>query len=315
MKAIIWDLDETLWKGTVHYGETVKLKAETKEVLKQLHKLGIVQCICSFNPSEYVLKKLEEFDMIKYFTIISARMDKGKHYVIKDMIKTLNFYPEDVLFVDDIPLNREMVKMFTGCNVDYDENLYNIMKYFDTDRLRLMKEHQIRVTAEKEWKGDRKEFLKIIKNKIKIKLATEDEIPRITNLANRTNELNAARNRYTEVEIEKFIKDKRQYTVYVAYLSDKFGDYGLVGEIIIKKEDNWDITDVCVSCRTMGRDVGSSLFKYVIKKVKKIGNITTLTGRVIPNQDNFRMAHLFERCGFKKEKIYESIIYYTYKIK
>ena len=40
MKAIIWDLDETLWEGTVYHKESVKLKQETREILKKLDKLG-----------------------------------------------------------------------------------------------------------------------------------------------------------------------------------------------------------------------------------------------------------------------------------
>jgi len=191
--------------------------------------------------------------------------------------------------------------MSVGCHVDYDTDLYQMMKYFDTERLVLMNQQRNRLNAENNWSGSNKEFLKIIGNEIRISLGEEFEIPRLANLANRTNELNASRNRYSEAEIETFIKDEN-YRVFVSYLKDKFGDYGLIGEVIIEiKEDEWFIKDVCVSCRTMGRGVASSMFETVIKEFKK-NNVKKLTGVVVPNEDNFRMTRLFEKFGFKAIK-------------
>ena len=228
MKAVIWDLDCTLWNGTIYHGDKVSLKPETKEVLKQLDKLGIIQCVCTHNDIVPALMQIQQFGLEKYFKIVAGRTDTDKAVMIQKILDELELEPEEVLFVDDIQLNREHVKLAVGCHIDYETDLFKIMKYFDTDRLLSMNQHRDRLNAEKRWKGTMRDFLKTIDMDIHIKTAEIFELERITNLANRTNELNATRTRYTEDAIRAFfINDK--YEIYVVYLKDKFGDYGLIG--------------------------------------------------------------------------------------
>ena len=296
MKMIIWDLDETLWHGTVFYDD-VKLKSETKEILKQIDKLGIIQCVVSKNNPEDVAGKLSGFGIGKYFKTIMINWEP-KHENIFHIIEAEKIDPKEVLFIDDDPVNRESVKQFVGCHVDYDTDLYEIMKYFDTERLVSMRQQRTRKTAETTWKGDFKEFLKTVNMEINIVEPDSTMIPRITNLANRTNELNATRNRYTEEKIKQYMEDEN-YLMLVAFMKDKFGDYGLIGEIIIeKKETEWVIQDMCISCRTMGRGVGSELLKRVIELAK--GNVTKIFGAIKKTKENFRMPKLYEKHGFVK---------------
>ena len=314
MKLVIWDLDETLWEGTIYYNETVKLKPEAREVLKQIDKLGVMQYVCSHNKLEPVLEKIEEFGLTKYFKGIRAEVGREKPEIIQEILDEENIMPEETIFFDDTPLNRGSVKEIVGCHTDYEEDLYKVMKYFDTNRLKLMNQQRTRVTAEESFKGDFKEFLKTANMVVDIKVAGTDEIPRITNLANRTNELNAVRNRYNEGEIERFISDNN-YIIYVVYLRDKFGDYGLIAEAIVERNENeWFIKDVCVSCRTMGRGIGTKLLKRIID-LAKASSIKKVTGYIIKNDSNFRMGPLFEKRGFKATKIENEIQWYELEIK
>jgi len=308
MKMIIWDLDETLWEGTVFYDD-VKLKPETKEVLKQLRKLGVIQCIVSKNNEEDAIKKLKEFGIENEFAQIIVNW-KPKHENIFSLLEKLNIQPEETLFVDDDPVNRESVKQFIGCHVDYEKDLYKIMKYFDTDRLLLMNQQRKRISAESNWKGNFKEFLKTVDMKITISEALPEQIPRITNLANRTNELNANRNRYTENQIEEFLTDAR-HLILVAHMTDKFGDYGLIGEIIVDVTDSfWKIEDLCVSCRTMGRGVGHELLKQILNIAKEY-SVKQIIGSVKKDKVNFRMPKLYKKLGFKEsEKSNKDYYYY-----
>jgi len=313
MKLVVWDLDETIWHGTIYYGDSVTLKPEAREVLKQLDKLGIKQAICSHNNFASAVKKIAELGLTKYFFVIKAKVGVEKDVMVKQILKEQKFLPEETLFVDDTMFNREIVRESVGCHVDYEEDLYQIMKYFDTDRLILMNQQRNRLNDENNWVGTKEEFLKKIRSEIHIKTASKEEISRLTTLANRTNELNSTRNRYTEVEIEKFIKEK-SYIVYVAYLKDKFGDYGLIGEVIIEVQNkNWFIKDICVSCRTLGRGIGGKLIEYVYDMAKK-SDIKKLIAHIVPSIDNFRMKPLFENRGFKyirnddTTEIYEQVI-------
>lgn len=296
MKVIIWDADETLWYGTIYNGESVTLKSETKEVLKQISKLGIKQVVCSHNEQNKVEDELKKQGIIDYFTFIYASTILEKSEMIKSMLTELKIDPVEALFIDDTPINRAIVHEKLGVHVDYFTDLYEIFKYIDTERLVLMNQQRNRETAEKNWKGDMKEFLKTVNNTITIKSAELDEVKRITDLANRTNELNSTRTRYTEDQIKQFMSSNN-YIVKVAYLSDIYGQYGLIGEIICSIDnESIFIQDICVSCRTMGRGVGKAL----IDDIKSIKGKKKLKGVLIPNEYNGRMKALFESCGFKE---------------
>ncbi len=310
MKLVIWDLDNTIWDGIIFHGEKVVLKPEAKEVLKQIDKIGVKQVVCSYNELDNCLKRIKEFGIDTYFSHVKASTRLTKDVMIKELLESCDILPEETLFIDDSILNRELVKMSVGCHVDFDDDLYQIMKYFDTNRLVLMNQQRNRLNAENTWCGSKEDFMREVGNEISIKLGEETEIPRLTTLSNRTNELNASRNRYKDEEIEKFIKDN-DYIVYVAYLKDKFGDYGLIGEVIIEVSgDSWFVKDICVSCRTMGRGVASSLIKYVIDKI----DVKLLTGVVVINEDNWRMTRLFEKFNFKKVSEEDKKVYYELKI-
>ena len=102
IKLVVWDLDNTLWNGTVYYGdkESIKLKPGTKEALKELSKRNIKNTICSKNYYEDVEVMLEKFEIKKFFD--SAEVNWGlKSDNIKKLIKKYNVLPNEVCFVDD----------------------------------------------------------------------------------------------------------------------------------------------------------------------------------------------------------------------
>jgi len=314
MKLVIWDLDETLWEGTIYYKDTVILKPETKEILKQIHKLGIIQCVCSQNRKAAAIKQLKDFKLLQYFTKIYAGVNEDKDVIIKKFIKAFNVSAKETLFIDDSSVLRALVNQKVGCHVDYETDLFNIMKYFDTDRLVLMQQQRKRKYEEKKFEGTFKDFLKTTNMEIKILTAKSSMVNRITNLVNRTNELNALRNRYTEEQIKKLINNSFYY-IPVIYLKDKFGDYGLIGESIIKKTKNdWHIVDFCISCRTMGRGIGSILMEKLIKKAKEKKAIQ-IEGCVLDDKINYRMPKLYEKYGFKLYKTHKKMLYYILKLK
>ena len=49
IKVVIWDLDDTLWKGTLAEGDDVQLLENRVAIIKELNKRGIVNAICSKN--------------------------------------------------------------------------------------------------------------------------------------------------------------------------------------------------------------------------------------------------------------------------
>ena len=70
IKLLIWDLDETFWRGTLSDGE-IEVIPKNISLIKDLTDRGIVNSICSKNDFEKTKNKLTELDVWDYFVFPS----------------------------------------------------------------------------------------------------------------------------------------------------------------------------------------------------------------------------------------------------
>ena len=93
--------------------------------------------------------------------------------------------------------------------------------------------------------------------------------------------------------------EANNHLIYVIYMKDKFGDYGLIGEVIIDiiSPEQWFIHDICISCRTMGRGIGAKLLEFVTVLATADG-VNNIVAHILPTNVNYRMKQLFEGRGF-----------------
>lgn len=312
IKLVIWDADNTLWDGTVYYTdkEAVKIKPGTKAALKELDKRGIASTMCSKNNYEDVEPMLKKFGIEKYFK--ESQIGWGlKSEAIKKLAKIFNISFEEILFIDDEPFQRaEVLSQIPELNVIELTDPIDVLNIEgvkpdhetkeDKKRVQILKQARDREEAEKDNRGDYKKFLYQCNIKMTARNLKKQDWPRVVQLLNRTNELNATGNRYELEELKKSYeinKDK----IIVVELTDKFGDYGLIAESIIDTREPgiWFIRDITVSCRTMGRGIGSTLVLITLNLAKKAG-IKKVKGYIAPTESNWRMQPLFEKRGFKK---------------
>ena len=107
---IIWDLDATVWKGTLS-AEDVMIPEENRSLIRKLTDAGIVNSICSKNAGEHAMAELMRQKMEKYFVFPSINWEpKGGR--VKQLIKDLQLRPANVRFLDDNPSNREEGRYF-----------------------------------------------------------------------------------------------------------------------------------------------------------------------------------------------------------
>jgi len=135
-----------------------------------------------------------------------------------------------------------------------------------------------------------------------------EEIERVTQLINKTNQFNVTTNRYTKAEIEE-IANARDKAIYVTSSSDKYGEHGLISVIVlVENNGSVRIDSFLMSCRVMGRrleDVimNEILAKYMDRKV--------FVGEFKQTEKNLPVKNLYDRLGFKLvtekdgQKIYE----------
>ena len=67
IKCIVWDLDNTIWDGTLTESKNVKLKHYIKDIIGELDARGILNSIASKNNYGDAVEKLKEFGIYEYF--------------------------------------------------------------------------------------------------------------------------------------------------------------------------------------------------------------------------------------------------------
>ena len=116
IKLIVWDLDETFWKGTISDTEGI-LKDEYLQqnikLVKQLSERGIVNSICSKNDRGEVEKNLKELEINEYFVFASVNWEpKGQR--LGKLIQDMSLRSENVLFIDDNTGNLEEAEYYNS---------------------------------------------------------------------------------------------------------------------------------------------------------------------------------------------------------
>ena len=146
--------------------------------------------------------------------------------------------------------------------------------------------------------SDITQYLKDLKMVVTIEKANSFNMPRISQLTQKTNQFNMTTRRYAEEDINKFSKSNN-FLVLSLKVVDKFGDNGITGAAIVEKgDDKWRIDAFLLSCRIIGRRVEEVLLAYILKEAKKEG-VKTLIGEFIPTQKNIPAKNFNKNSGFQ----------------
>ncbi len=124
-------------------------------------------------------------------------------------------------------------------------------------------------------------------------------IARVAQLTQKTNQFNLTTHRYSERDINNFVCSN-DHLVYCLRLSDRFGESGNVGVIIVeKKKYSWIIDTFLLSCRVIGRGVEKLFLAYLMQEAKKC-NVKDIIGMYIPTKKNELVANFYKDQNFKE---------------
>jgi len=132
-----------------------------------------------------------------------------------------------------------------------------------------------------------------------IREAKKEDLNRVVELIQRTNQLNATVTRYSKNEVQNFYNSSNNH-IYVANLWDKYGAYGLIGVIIVEKCDNkpeWIFRSFLFSCRAMGKTVEQNTLIYIKKEAKK-KNIKKIISQYNKTDRNSAIEKVFKEAKF-----------------
>ena len=124
----------------------------------------------------------------------------------------------------------------------------------DTRRTELYRQNREREALRKE-SLNFADFLAALELKVEIKDLETDDIARAAQLTQKTNQFNTTSLRLSEGELQQCIL-RGGYEVRTVRVSDRFGDYGLVGVVIFKAEKSFlSVDNLLLSCRVLGKGV------------------------------------------------------------
>ena len=241
LKLVIWDLDETLWQGTLAEDGHVTLPERSIHIIKELTSRGIVNSICSknhFDDARSVLEKAHIWELFVFPHI--AFTPKGE--AIRDIIANMQLRAPNVLFVDDNHSNLEEARFYNpgimtlgAGEMDRLLSLTEASGKPDPEHKRLSQykmlaeRHNVRKSAE-----DNEEFLRNSDINISIVPTTADDVDRIHDMIMRTNQLNFTKKRLALDEVGKLLDDPSAVSATVR-VYDRFGDHGVVGWYYLRK--------------------------------------------------------------------------------
>jgi FkbH-like protein len=276
IKCVVWDLDNTLWKGTLVEGDEVALNPGVAELLKYFDERGILLSVVSKNDFDPAWKKLQELGVAEYF--LYPQIDwLPKSQKIKNIAKSLNLGVDSFAFIDDNQFELDEVASVIPelLPLHFDANLIASLRtdprfqgsVTEESRQR-RKMYQQQVSREKEEQGFGDDYLGFLAScaiVLEIGGYSEDDSDRVAELVQRTNQLNFSGRKYSREELQKVIANPT-LGKYILRVSDKYGSYGTVGFCLVKdKPDTVEVLDFMLSCRVQSKFIEQALFSHLLE--------------------------------------------------
>lgn len=272
VKCVVWDLDNTLWKGTLietEEPEKLQLNKGVLEIVQELDRRGIIQSVASKNDMDAAWPILDRLGLAEYFLYPQIHWN-AKSGSMEQIAKCLNIGIDSLALIDDSSFEREQVR-----SVWPQVRVYDVTELSD-----LLHKAEFTVTITEESKKRRAmyraeekrnqmmsdgnedtiTFLKKCHLQIEIFAPESDtEILRCYELVVRTNQLNMSGKKYSQEEFMDIL-NRSGYKNFAFSCKDDFGEYGIVGFGQYRVENNWIIfTEFAMSCRVAGKYVELSL--------------------------------------------------------
>ncbi|MEA4824991.1 MAG: HAD-IIIC family phosphatase [Clostridiaceae bacterium] len=275
IKVCVFDLDGTLWNGTLLEGDTLVLKGGIAEVIRELDSRGILLSIASLNDRERAWEQVSAFGLGEYFLAPQIGWN-AKSEMIAAIAKDLNLGLDTFAFLDDREEQREEVRFSHPEVRVFDAAEYrNILDNADfqprfvtedsSRRREMYRQDLARRAQEKNFTGGNEAFLRTLNMRLTVAPVREGDLERVEELTVRTNQLNSTGRTYDYDELVRLIHSPN-HIFLIASLDDRFGDYGKIGLVLCEKtEDALCIRLLLMSCRVMTRGIGSALLVHLTK--------------------------------------------------
>ena len=275
VKCIVWDLDNTLWEGTLveDGAERLTLKPGIVDVIKELDRRGILHSIASKNNFDEAMAVVKKHSLDDYFLHPQISWSP-KSDALKTIAHRLNIGIDTLVMVDDSDFELAQVRSacpevkvlragrfrelpdLPECQAPVTEESAN--------RRRMYRQAAVREGAAEGFAGDYFAFLRDCDLEMQIESLSRAILDRVHELTQRTNQMNFSGNRYDRRLLEQIAATPHLDT-YVISCRDRFGSYGIVGFSVVDSREP-RMTDLMFSCRIQAKRVEHAFLAYLLRK-------------------------------------------------
>lgn len=321
LKCLVWDLDNTLWKGVLveDGANKIILNENIKEILMELDNRGILLSIASKNNEADVLEVLNNFGILNYFLYPQISWNP-KSQSIFNISKQLNIGLDSIAFIDDQPFEREEIKSslpdVTVIKADNYLNLLNLPEFDvpiteESKKRRSMYREQINRNEYLEsFGGDYFKFLKDCKIKLFLRDMNSENINRVFELAQRTNQMNFSGRRYQKSELSEIMNSNSLHS-YVISCEDNFGSYGIVGFCLLDPIQP-RLIDLTFSCRVQSKRVEHAFLSLILSKYISSTN-KDFYANYSKTEKNKPSGKVFYDLGFEEKSVKDGVTSLQFK--
>jgi FkbH-like protein len=326
VKLIVTDLDNTMWGGTVAEvgAEAVQLDGNDsgiahlrlQQFLRECARQGFLVAVCSKNTEEAARgpfgsrpEMLLDVDDFVDFRVSFL----PKSGVLPQIAESLNLGLQNVLFLDDEPHERaEMRDVNPEVLVPEwpEDGIVGLPALLartgwtarvrvtasDRERLESYRRESARRARQTQF-ANVDEFLASLELTARLTPVRPENLDRVAQLVQKTNQFNLTTWRATRRELEELVQEPGAYARAV-HVADRYGPYGLTGVLLARPRDAALVIELwLMSCRVMGKTIEYAMFEDLLEYARASG-FRTIEGLFRPTQKNGPVAGLYPDLGF-----------------
>lgn len=308
-KCVVWDLDDTVWRGTLAEGgcESLTLDPVALSTIVELDRRGILQSVASKNDPEAALAALEAFNIRDYFLFPQIGWHP-KSVAVKRIAELLDIGLDTFVFVDDQPFERgevgetlpevtvlpanDIPTLLTSPLLDVPATPESAKRraMYQTEERR----HATFAAADTDYLT----FLRDCRIRLEISDLAGPHEERAYELSQRTNQLNVSGTKYLRDDIAALMSPSSRYQAYMLRCEDRFGDYGIIGMCVVDRQAA-RVQSFMMSCRVQRKRVEQSFFAWLSRELRAAHAHCVIAIGYRRTDRNQPVVEMLEQLGFE----------------
>jgi FkbH-like protein len=315
VKCVVWDLDNTLWSGTLveDGAEQLTLKPGIIDAIRELDRRGILHSIASKNHFDEAMAVLRGKGIEDYFLHPQISW-APKSEAIKAIAKQLNIGIDTLMLVDDSEFELDQVQsVCAGVRVLRADRYLELTAMPEcqspateesANRRKLYQQEAIRESLAQSFGGDYLAFLASCNIEMELDHLSAGNMERVHELTQRTNQMNFSGTRYERKVLEQ-VAAAPHLDTYVISCRDRFGSYGIVGFSIVDSREP-RMTDLMFSCRVQAKRVEHAFLAYLLKRYTRLG-VSDFRANYRKTPRNAPSGRVFSDIGMEEEGVADGV--------